>query len=63
MLPRTKNPFSAILSIYYTAPVSMCGSYYVDSFEIKVDVNIAFICEDIKEKVKIFFVGGRKNVF
>ncbi len=41
----------------------MCGSYYVDSFEIKVDVNIAFICEDIKEKVKIFFVGGRKNVF
>ncbi len=29
----------------------------------KVGVNVLFICEDIKEKVKIFFTVGRKNVF
>ncbi len=26
-------------------------------------MNILFICEDIKEKVKIFFSGDRKTVF
>ncbi len=27
------------------------------------DVNISFICEDIKENVNIFFVAGRKMYF
>ncbi len=41
----------------------MCGPYDIDNVDKKVGVNILFICEDIKEKVKIFFTGGRKNVF
>ncbi len=31
--------------------------------EKKVGVNILFICEDVKENVKIFLTGGRENVF
>ncbi len=28
----------------------------------KIGVNILFICEDIKEKIEIFFTGGRKGI-
>ncbi len=40
--------------------VLQCGPYYVDSFE-KGDVNISFICEDIKEKVKNLLCWRQKQ--
>ncbi len=66
MLVATTPFFCNLINMLYCTflkPVLKCGPYYVDSFVKKVDVNISFICEDIKEKVTIFFVGGRKNVF
>ncbi len=60
------NPFSAIVSIYHCTFLKQAlkrGPYDIDNIERKVGVNILFICEDIKEKVKIFFTRGRKNVF
>ncbi len=44
-----KSIFCSCINILYGTflkPVSMCDPYY----ENKVDVNISFICEDIKEK-------------
>ncbi len=62
------NPFSAdiifnILYCTFLKPAWKCGPYDIDNIEKQVGVKILFICEDIKENVKIFFSGGRKNVF
>ncbi len=35
----------------------MFRPYHVDRFENKVDTNISLISKDIKEKLKIFYVG------
>ncbi len=36
----------------FSKPAWMCCPYDIDRVEKKVGVNILFICEDIKEKVK-----------
>ncbi len=52
-----------ILYCTFLKPAWKCTPYDIDNVENKVGVNILFICEDIKEKEKIFFTGGIKNVF
>ncbi len=52
-----------ILYCTYLKPAWKCDPDNIDNVEKKDGVNILFICEDIKEKVKIFFTWGRKNVF
>ncbi len=52
-----------ILYCKFLKPAWKCGPYDIDNVETNVGVNILFICEDIKEKVKIFHTRHRKNVF
>ncbi len=61
-----KSIFCNCINILYSTflkPAWKCGPYDINNVEKQVGVNILFICEDIKEKVKIFFTGSRKNVF
>ncbi len=61
-----KSIFCNCINILYWTflkPAWKCDPYGIDNVEKKGGVNILFICEDIKEKVKIIFTGGRKNVF
>ncbi len=51
-----------ILCFTLLKPILKYDPYHVDRFE-KVDTIISFICKDIKEKLNIFCVGDRKNVF
>ncbi len=60
-----KSIFCNCINMLYCTffkPAWKCGPYDLDNVGKNVGVNILFICEDIKENVKIFFTGGRKNV-
>ncbi len=52
-----------ILYCTFLKPAWKYSPYDIDNVVKKDGVNILFICEDVKEKVKIFFTWGRKNVF